>query len=92
MKKIKYTKATCRVEMDYYVKGSFLRGDIESGATEVRTHFTIESDASREVIGHVIKMAKQGCFAENMIRQAVPLKSTIELNGEAISVEGITGK
>jgi uncharacterized OsmC-like protein len=90
MKKIKYRKATCRVEIDYYVKGSFLRGDVEAGATEARTHFTVESDASPETIGHVIEMAKKGCFAENMIQQAIPLKSTIDLNGERISISGIT--
>lgn len=85
MRKVKYTGASCRVEMDFYLRGSFLRGDVESGATEVRTHFSVESDESDEVIRRVIQMAKQGCFIENMIQQAVPLKSTITLNGEALA-------
>lgn len=85
MRKIKYTKATCRVEMDYYLKGSFLKGTVESGASEVRTHFTVESDEPEDVIQQVIQMAKQGCFAENMIQQAVPLKSTITLNGQPLA-------
>jgi len=84
MRKIKYTRATCQVEMDYYLRGSFLRGDVESGASEVRTHFSVESDEPEDVIRHIIKMAKQGCFAENMIEQPVPLKSTITLNGQQL--------
>jgi uncharacterized OsmC-like protein len=84
MRKIKYTRATCQVEMDYYLRGSFLRGDVESGASEVRTHFSVESDEPEDVIRHIIQMAKQGCFAENMIEQAVPLKSTITLNGQQL--------
>lgn len=91
MKKIKYRKAACRVEMDYFLRGSFLRGDVESGCTEVRTHFTVDSDEPAEVIGHIIAMAKKGCFAENMIQTAVPLRSSIELNGKKIAIEGITG-
>ena len=88
MKKIKYTRATCNVEMDYYLRGSFLKGTVESGASEVRTHFSVESDEPDEVIQHVIEMAKRGCFAENMIQQAVPLKSTITLNGRSLSSDG----
>lgn len=88
MKKVPYRKASCRVEMDYFLKGSFLRGTVESGCSEVRTHFTVESDAPADAIRHVIRMAKKGCFAENMIQAAVPLRSTIRLNGEALPPGG----
>jgi len=89
MKKVPFKRASCRVEMDYFLRGSFLRGTVESGCTEVRTRFEVESKAPPEAIRHVIRMAKKGCFAENMIQAAVPLKSSIRLNGEPLAIEGI---
>ena len=89
MMKVPVKKATCRVEFDYYLKGSVLKGTVESGCTGVRTHFEIESDAPRDRVLTLIRNAKRGCFAENMVQQAVPLASTIKLNGEALAAEGI---
>ena len=31
-----------------------------------------------------------GCFAEGLIVQSVPLNSTIEVNGEPFPIEGVT--
>jgi len=90
MMKVDFKKAGCRVEFDYFLRGSVLKGTVASGCTGVRTHFVVESDAPEDKILALIRNAKQGCFAENMVREAVPLSSTIELNGRALSLEGIT--
>lgn len=90
MMKIEIKSASCRVEMDYYMKGSVLKGTVESGCTESRTLFRIESDAPPEKIALLIRNAKQGCYAERMIETAVPLKSEIELNGAPLALGGIT--
>lgn len=87
MKKVGFKRATCRVEVDYYLKGSVLRETVSSGCSEVRTHFEVESDAPPEAIRNVIRLAKRGCFAENLIKTAVLLRSTIHLNGEPVTFE-----
>ena len=74
------------VEMDYYLTGSVLQGTVESGCTEVRTHFEVDSDEPDAAILEIIRLAKRGCFAENMVQTAVPLKSTFTLNGVEVSV------
>ena len=74
------------VEMDYYLTGSVLQGTVESGCTEVRTHFEVDSDEPDAAILEIIRLAKRGCFAENMVQTAVPLKSTFKLNGVEVSV------
>jgi hypothetical protein len=51
---------------------------------------TIESDAPPEKLAHLIRNAKNGCFAEGLIVQSVPLNSTIEANGKPFHIEGIT--
>ncbi len=86
MMKIPFKKASCRVEMDYFLKGSVLKGTVHSGCTAARSHFTVESGAPPDAVAALIRNAKQGCFAENMIQTAVPLESTVELNGKAGSL------
>lgn len=81
------TKASCRVELDYYLRGSVLAGSVESGCTACRTHFTLDSPESEEDIENIVRLAKQGCFAEQMVQTAVPLESTYVLNGQDKVVE-----
>ncbi len=86
MMKIEYKSAKVRVEMDYLLSGSVLKGTVKAECLETRTFFEVESDSPEDHVLALIKNAKQGCFAESMIQAAVPLKSEIKLNGEAISL------
>ncbi len=90
MTKTTFAKATCRVEFDYFLKGSVLKGDVNSGCRRVRTHFKVESSEAEEKILNIIRLAKQGCYAEQMVQTAVPLTSTVEINGKNLVLEGIT--
>ena len=63
---------------------------MNSGCRRVRTHFKVESSEAEEKILNIIRLAKQGCYAEQMIQTAVPLMSTVELNGKDIELEGVT--
>jgi uncharacterized OsmC-like protein len=91
MMKIKFRQASCRVEMDYFLKGSVLKGTVQSGCTETRIVFRVDTDEpDLERVNLLIRNAKRGCFAESMIRESVPVKSTVEINGVARAVAGIT--
>ncbi|MFQ5915328.1 MAG: hypothetical protein ACE5JS_19330 [Nitrospinota bacterium] len=78
--------ARVRVEMDYFQGGSVLKGTVVSGCSEVRSFFELESDEPEDRLRLLIRNAKRACFAENMVQDAVPLKSAIELNGKPIDV------
>lgn len=82
MRKLSISKARVHVEMDYYLSGSVLAGTVNSGVTEVRSRFEVSSDESEEDIAYVVRLAKQGCFAERLVETAVPIRSTLILNGE----------
>lgn len=84
--RLRLKAARVHIEMDYFQGGSVLRGTIRSGCTEVRTRFEIESDEPEEKLLLLIRNAKRGCFAENMVQQAVPLQSTIKVNGREVDV------
>ena len=44
-----------------------------------------------DTLAHLIKNAKAGCFAEGLVTQAVTLNSTIEVNGQPFTIDGVTG-
>ena len=87
MKNLGVERATVHVEMDYYLTGSVLKGTVESGCNEVRTHFQVDSKEPDEEILETIRLAKRGCFVENMIQTAVPLKSSVAINGKEITID-----
>ncbi len=82
MRKLTINSARVHVEMDYYLSGSVLAGTVNSGVTEVRSQFDVSSDEPEEDITYVIRLAKRGCFAERLVETAVPIKSTLILNGK----------
>ena len=87
MMKIPVKKAKCRIEYSFYLRGSVLKGTVESGCTGFRSHLFIESDAPREQIVKLARNAKGGCFAEWTLRNPVNVESTLEHNGEAVPLK-----
>ena len=87
MKEIGINSAKVHVEMDYYLKGSVMDGTVENGITEVRSYFNVQSDHSLEDLIEIIQLAKKGCFAESLVKTAVPLKSICTLNGSEVNIE-----
>ena len=86
MRKVGITTAKVHVELDYYLKWSVKQGTVENKVTEVRSEFTVESKDPDSDVLEIIRIAKQGCFAENLVKNAVPLKSSCLLNGKEIDV------
>jgi hypothetical protein len=90
MMKLKVAKASCKVRFRKFLGGSVLKGTVYNRWDGVDTHLLIESDAPPDRLAHLIRNAKNGCFAEGLITQSVPLNSTIEVNGKSFDIEGIT--
>jgi len=90
MMKITVTKASVKVRFRKLLGGSVLKGTVFCRWDGVDTHLAIESNAPSDKLAHLIRNAKNGCFAEGLIVQSVPLNSTIEVNGKPFTIEGIT--
>tara|TARA_B100000745_G_scaffold2405_1_gene2017 strand:- start:11548 stop:11811 length:264 start_codon:yes stop_codon:yes gene_type:complete len=86
MKGIEIKSANVNVELDYFLQGSVIKGTVNNSVTEVRSYFEVDSEETEDKVKEVIKLAKQGCFAESLVRNAIPLVSTCLLNGKEISV------
>lgn len=87
MMKMTVTKASCKVRFRKFLGGSVLKGTVFNRWDGVDTHLAIESDAPPVKLAHLIRNAKNGCFAEGLITQTVPLNSTIEVNGKPFDIE-----
>ncbi len=87
MKKVGITSAKVHIEFEYYLKGSVMKGTVENGVTEVRSHFEVESDEHYDSIIEIIKLAKQGCFAESLVQTALPIQSTFQFNGKKVRID-----
>ena len=92
MMKMTVTKASCKVRFRKFLGGSVLKGTIFNRWDGVDTHLSIQSDEPQDRLAHLIRNAKNGCFAEGLIVQSVPLNSTIEVNGQIFEIEGITDR
>ena len=87
MTKTRIASARVRVTIHWYLHGSVIKGTVESGCKEVRTNLEVTSDDQPEKIRHVVRCAKKGCFAEQMVVRPTPLTSTITINGEAFALD-----
>lgn len=86
MTKTRIAKAKVRVLIHWYLKGSVIQGTVDSGCKEVETHLEVESDDEAPKVQHVVRLAKKGCFAEQMVARPVPVTGSIRINGEPFSL------
>ncbi len=87
MMKLKIKKAQCHVEFDYVLSGSVLKGTVKTTWNGVSTSLDIDSDEPLEKIVQLVRNAKGGCFAENLVVQQVPLRSSVTLRGQTVAFE-----
>ena len=85
MMKLKVRTSKCRVEFDYVLSGSVLKGAVKTTWKSVTTKLDIDSDEPMERIVALVKNAKGGCFAENLVVQKVPLVSSVTLRGQTVT-------
>jgi hypothetical protein len=88
--KLTVTNASVKVRFRKFLGGSVLKDTVYNRWDGVDTHLAIESDAPPEKLAHLVRNAKNGCFAEGLIVQSVPLNSTVEVNGKPFHIEGVT--
>ena len=84
MKKISIKSAQVKIELDFYLFGSIVDENIESGVSEVRSFFEVSSEDNFEDVLSVIKLAKKGFFAESLVINPVNLESVCIINGKKI--------
>ena len=85
--KIAVRSARCTADLHYSIEGSVLAGTVHTTWHGVRTRLEVDSDETPERIKALVRNARGGCTAENLVIQAVPLQSEVILNGSPIPEE-----
>lgn len=81
------SRARCRCEFDFMLTGSVIQDTNRAVVKGFRTHLEIESPEPEETVLKIVRAAKRGCYAEQLIEHAVPISSTYVLNGRPGSVD-----
>lgn len=89
MMKLKIRKSKCTVEFDYLLAGSVLKGTVNTTWKSVTTKLDIDSDEPSEKIAALVRNAKGGCFAENLVVQQVALLSSVTLRGQPVELKEV---
>ncbi len=74
------------IRLNLTMAGSVLAETIEAGASSIETKFEIESDEASEVIKSVLRNARNGCWARQMVAKRIHFDDTLTLNGESFDL------
>ncbi len=81
-RKVEMKRVSGSVRLNLTMTGAVLAGNIEAGASSVDTNYRIESDADPEVVRSILRSARDGCWARQMIAKPIPFNDSVTLNGE----------
>ena len=59
---------------------------ISPGAIEDATGLSVDKAVGRDEVRNVVRLAKKGCFAEQLVVRPVPLTGSITINGEPFAL------
>ena len=82
-KKIEIKSVKGHIKLNLTMTGSVLAETIDAGASSVETNFAVESDADPKTIKAILRNARNGCWARQMIAKPIPFDDTLTLNGKA---------
>ena len=72
--------------MRFFRKGSILGGTIQSGSLGIEVQVDVESDAPRDKIARLVRVAQESCFTHGAIADPVPVEMDVRLNGQPLEV------
>lgn len=87
MLKVTFTDARVNVRAHWTSEGSVFAGTISSRCHALESHVEIASDDDPARVAALVRNAKGGCYAEATVAGAVPLYSTVVLNGRDLDID-----
>jgi organic hydroperoxide reductase OsmC/OhrA len=87
MMKVSVNKARVHVTMRNRQEGSVLQGTVKTTCLGIETRLELESDQPLERVAALVRNAENGCFTMQALLNAVPVTSTVTLNGTALPIK-----
>lgn len=84
MLKLEIQNAKARVRGRYFGSGSIKAETVTTGCEGIETELTIDSHEDPEMIAKLVRVAEDGCFVIQSLRNPTPVEMTVRLNGEEL--------
>jgi hypothetical protein len=85
-KKVEIKSVKGWIKLNITMTGSVLQETIDTGASSVETKFEVESDAEAKDVERILRLARKGCWARQMVAKPIPFDDTLVLNGKSIKL------
>ncbi|SVB55070.1 uncharacterized protein METZ01_LOCUS207924 [marine metagenome] len=85
-KKIKIDNVKGSIKLNLRMVGSVLLETIDVTGSTIETDYEIQSSEDDETIISIVKLARKGCWARQMVANPTTFTDTLVLNGETIKV------
>ncbi|MBM3926605.1 MAG: hypothetical protein FJ320_11625 [SAR202 cluster bacterium] len=85
-KKVEIKSVKGWIKLNLTMTGSVLQETIDSGASSIETRFEVESSADAKVVEGILRLARKGCWARQMIEKGTRFDDTLVLNGKDIKL------
>lgn len=69
----------------FRLEGSVLRGTLEATPLGFETRVKVDADEPTEAVEDLVRLAEESCYVMQSVRRPVDVRSSILLNGEALS-------
>jgi len=85
-KKIGIDSVKGSIKLNLKMIGSVLLETIDVTGSTVETHYEVKSTEDDETIVSILKLARKGCWARQMVANSTTFTDTLVLNGEALKI------
>jgi uncharacterized OsmC-like protein len=86
-KKVEIKSVKGWIKLNLTMTGSVLQETIDAGASSIETRFEVESDADAATVENILRLARKGCWARQMIEKGTKFEDTLVLNGKDIKLK-----
>lgn len=82
--KVPLEKVRARVVGRFWSEGSALAGTLQTGCDGFDLELEVESPAPPEEIARLVRLASAGCYVEQALAHATPVRTRVILNGDPL--------
>jgi hypothetical protein len=87
MMKIELKQVSVDQVIRFFRKGSILGGTVQSGSHGIEVQVDVESEAPKDAIARLVRVARESCFTHGALSAPVPVETHARLNGQPLPLD-----
>jgi uncharacterized OsmC-like protein len=86
MKDLEIDDLHAHLKAVFTFSGSFNEGSIRGDPDHFEVELSVEAEEAREDLKELVRLSHRSCYAENTLRQPVPIETVHRINGETVQI------